>query len=123
MILRPDARPSGKPFENDCDLLNELVPHLARSFAVRRAIAEARNPAPAIAAAAGARARCRVVAATLCVVADAGPPGPVDRPWPDRERSIRPARHHGGTTRQYLRRIFDKTGVRRQSDLVRIIGR
>jgi DNA-binding CsgD family transcriptional regulator len=27
-----------------------------------------------------------------------------------------------GSARQYLRRIFDKTGVRRQADLIRLVG-
>ncbi len=116
--------PSGKPFESDdCDLLNELVPHLARSFAVRRAIAEARSPAPAIAAAPAPREpdaeslRQRFALsptqARLALLIAHG-------------RTVKEASAllgtTEGTTRQYLRRIFDKTGVRRQSDLVRIVG-
>ena len=113
---------SGKPFEsNDCDLLNELVPHLARSFAVRRAIAEARSPAPAIAAAAAPpdaeslrqRFALSPTQVRLALMIAHG-------------RTVKEASAllgtTEGTTRQYLRRIFDKTGVRRQSALVRIIG-
>jgi DNA-binding CsgD family transcriptional regulator len=117
----------GKPFNSDdCDLMNELVPHLARGFEISRALA--RNPA--------------LPAHT--------PPRLSSPQLSDRERerlqltfglspaqarltaqlfageSVREAADRLGITegsaRQYLKRIFAKTGAKRQTDLIRVVG-
>jgi DNA-binding CsgD family transcriptional regulator len=113
---------SGRAFgSNDCDLLNELVPHLTRSFAIRRALAASLAPKLPIAP---------------------GPTSETERLQqlfslsPSLARltlllfdgfTVRDAAERLGVTegsaRQYLKKIFAKTGARRQPDLIRCVGR
>jgi DNA-binding CsgD family transcriptional regulator len=136
--------PSGEPFdEADCEMLEELVPHLARAFAVRRCLGhrsghyitakhEKRTPLPSvygngpapIAVPAQPLAACEEDLlrqrfglsprqANLTALLLSG-------------RSVKEAATALGVTegsaRQYLKLIFRKTGARRQADLVRLVS-
>jgi DNA-binding CsgD family transcriptional regulator len=115
---------SAKPFDlKDCEVMSELVPHLARSFAIRRALArkgapasvpnvlpprhEARekiigqlfNLSPSL-------ARVTALLMTGRTVKDIAA-----------EMAITE-----GTVRQYLKRIFRETGTKRQLDLIRVVA-
>jgi DNA-binding CsgD family transcriptional regulator len=113
---------SGKAFNaDDCDLLNELVPHFERGFAVSRALTvppRASVPPPApwppepdcemvrrMLALSPAQARLAIMLFNGRSVKEAAA-----------ELGVRE-----GSARQYLKQIFSKTGARRQSDLVRMI--
>jgi DNA-binding CsgD family transcriptional regulator len=116
------TRGPGQAFDaRDCALLNELVPHLERSFAVSRAIADSKQAA-------------------------AVPPSPPLQPQDDAavlqsQFGLTPAQARltgllltGRSTkdiaaalgitdesaREYLKRIYRKTGTHRQTDLVRV---
>jgi DNA-binding CsgD family transcriptional regulator len=113
---------SGKAFDaDDCDLLSALVPHLERSFEIRRALAER---------------------AQACAPPPVSKPPEPDCDMLQRMLAISPAQARlaimlfngrsvkeaaadlgvkEGSARQYLKQIFSKTGARRQSDLVRMI--
>jgi DNA-binding CsgD family transcriptional regulator len=115
---------SAKPFDlKDCEVMSELVPHLARSFAIRRALArkessasvptvlpprhEARekligqlfNLSPSL-------ARVTALLMTGRTVKDIAA-----------EMTIAES-----TTRQYLKLIFKQTGTKRQLDLIRVVA-
>jgi DNA-binding CsgD family transcriptional regulator len=116
---------NGQPFDrDDCDLLNELVPHLSRSFTVLRALndagrvpsARAEAPAPAsqqidpksIRQRFGltpAQAQLTMLICNGHTVTQAAAALDITAP----------------SARQYLQRIFDRIGVRRQADLVRMV--
>ena len=117
---------AGDPFDAaDCDLLNELVPHLTRAFAIRRAMQGSgalprdgtATPSPPTAKGEFERIRQRYALppsqARLALAISSG-------------RTVREAAAELGITeasaRQYMKRIFDATGVRRQADLVRVVG-
>lgn len=104
---------------DDCDLLNTLVPHLRRAFKISR-VMEERAPTPAqphqtidcdqlklqtYFALAPAQAR-------LAVLLFSG-------------KSVKHAASDlhitEGSARQYLKKIFEKTGAKRQLDLIRLI--
>lgn len=107
--------------EDDRELLGVLTPHLARSFAIRRALQEKAGPAPA---------RPAAIAPTQALAS-------LQRGFglsPSQAR-LALALHEGhtlkraaaalglteGTARQYLHAIAQKTGASRQLDLVRLI--
>jgi DNA-binding CsgD family transcriptional regulator len=114
---------SGRSFDtNDCALLNELVPHLERCFAIRRALTEGPQARGLSTGLNPPEIDCDVVRrmftlsptqARLAVTLFNG-------------RSVKEAAEAlgitEGTARQYLKQIFARTGARRQSDLVRIIS-
>ncbi len=107
----------------DCDLLNELAPHLERCFVLRRAIDEKTAPAPAPVDAepeesddallrqmftlSPAQAKLTISLFNGASVKQAAETMAITE----------------GSARQYLHQIFDKTGARRQAELVRLIGR
>jgi DNA-binding CsgD family transcriptional regulator len=117
---------SGRPFDDtDCEVLAALTPHLDRGFAVREALDQNRPvpvvsslPAKPDSADAGenlirqrfalAPAQARLVMLLM------------------QGRSVKEAAETLGITegsaRQYLKLVFRKTGARRQSDLVRVVG-
>jgi DNA-binding CsgD family transcriptional regulator len=115
----------GQPFDrDDCELLNELVPHLSRGFTVMRAIRDAGrvpppravSPAPAAQqidaesirqrfGLTPAQAQLTMLICSGKTVTQAAALLDITAP----------------SARQYLHRIFDRTGVRRQADLVRVV--
>lgn len=117
---------SGRPFdERDCALVNELVPHLERAFSFRRALHDSKGrpalmppprPQPPQDDAAilqsefgltPAQARLTALLLTGRSVKDiAAALGIGDE-----------------SARQYLKRIYRKTGTARQTDLVRVAAR
>jgi DNA-binding CsgD family transcriptional regulator len=113
---------SGKAFDaDDCEFLSALVPHLERSFEIRRALAE-RAPAyvsPPVSK--SPEPNCDMLQRMLAV-------SPAQARLAIalfKGRSVKEAAAElsitEGSARQYLKQIFDKTGARRQSDLVRMI--
>ena len=116
---------TGQPFDrDDCDLLNELVPHLSRGFAVMRALRDVGAPPRAAAPAPApqqidpealrqrfgltpAQAQLTTLICNGQTVTQAAAALDITAP----------------SARQYLQRIFDRTGVRRQADLVRMVTR
>lgn len=104
----------------DCELLSELSPHIERAFAIARAL-EAREPrrapvrpAPVVMPAEGIlqqRLGLSPTQARTTVMLMAG-------------RNVREIAEALGiaedSVRQYLKRIYQKTGTRRQVDLVRL---
>jgi DNA-binding CsgD family transcriptional regulator len=117
---------SRKAFDDhDCGLLAEFVPHLSRSFAVRQAL-DGNTTAPAILSPpiglVSAEPDCDYLRhhfglapaqARLTVQLMSG-------------RSVKESADALGITedsaRQYLKRVFRRTGARRQADLVRIVN-
>ena len=113
---------SGEAFDSeDCDLLNVLVPHLARGFAIRRALVAGGAPQRPLRtipesemeklqrlfALSPSQARLTLSLFDGLTVKDAaGQLGLTE-----------------GTARQYLKRIFAKTGAQRQADLIRRVSR
>jgi DNA-binding CsgD family transcriptional regulator len=109
--------------KEDCELVGELVPHLARAFTVHRALN--REPSLSVLPPAGLWRdqskekmlerifKLSPVQARLTALLTAG-------------RTIKEIASILGITegsaRQYLQRIFGKTGAKRQADLVRIVG-
>lgn len=116
-----------RPFDgNDCEMLNVLVPHLSRGFQISRAVLPSasrppRAPAPAatIATADGDLVRLQGMfslspaQARLAISLFNG-------------NTIKNAAADLGITegsaRQYLKKVFQRTGTRRQLDLVRTLG-
>jgi len=80
---------------SDCDLMSTLVPHLARSFAIRRLLGLSPSHARLTALLMTGR-NVKEIAIVLSITE--------------------------GSTRQYLRQIFKKTSTRRQADLIRVVG-
>jgi DNA-binding CsgD family transcriptional regulator len=107
----------------DCDLVTELVPHLARAFTVHRALNRESSssvppPAPAWRDEPKEKTLERIFAlspvqARLTALLTAG-------------RTIKEIASILGVTegsaRQYLQRVFSKTGAKRQADVIRIVG-
>jgi DNA-binding CsgD family transcriptional regulator len=112
---------SGQAFDaRDCALVNELVPHLERSFAVSRAIADSKRaaapPSPPLqpkddAAVLQSQFGLTPAQARLTGLLLTG-------------RSVKDIAAALGITddsaREYLKRIYRKTGTHRQTDLVRV---
>jgi DNA-binding CsgD family transcriptional regulator len=104
---------------DDCDLLNALVPHFERGFAIRDALsAGATGPIPVSKPRSPDHEMVQrnlglsPAQARLAILLFAG-------------RSVKEAAAEIGvmesSARQYLKQIFAKTGARRQSELVRMI--
>lgn len=106
---------------DDCDLLNALVPHLRRAFEISRALEERAGPMRPIQA--GPPADCdhlkiqtafalSLTQARLAALLFSG-------------KSVRDAAAElhitEGTARQYLKKVFEKTGAKRQLELIRVI--
>jgi DNA-binding CsgD family transcriptional regulator len=102
----------------DCELLGDLVPHLTRAFTVRRTLDD-RNLAAALRpeesdeqvltrlfALSPAQARLTDLLMKGRTVKEIAPALGITE----------------GTARQYLKRVFGKTGTNRQADLVRVVG-
>jgi DNA-binding CsgD family transcriptional regulator len=112
---------SGQPFNReDCDLLQEMVPHLARCFQITGVMAHATRPQ-------------LLPNLPLRPVADQTTLQRLFGLSPTHARLMMHLMAGGsvkqiadalnvteGTTRQYLKRIFEKTNARGQADLVRI---
>ena len=116
---------SAQPFDIvDCETVSELVPHLARAFQIRHALGDRQSAAtlPALPplehseskeqllmqrfALSPAQTRLTLLLMTGRTVKQAaGVLGVTE-----------------GSARQYVHRIFSKTGVKRQVDLIRIVG-
>jgi DNA-binding CsgD family transcriptional regulator len=122
-FTRSEASP---PFDMmDCEVVSELVPHLARGFEVRRAL-NRKETVPAL-----------------------FPPPSAPRPSEPKERILQRLFHLSpmqarltaqlmtgrsvkeiapilgiteGSARQYLKRVFKKTATRRQADLILVVG-
>jgi DNA-binding CsgD family transcriptional regulator len=122
-FTRTDASPA---FDvTDCEIVSELVPHLARGFAIRRALNRKEAvPALFLPSSAPRRAQSKELIlerlfelspmqARLAVLLMTG----------RRIKDIAPMLGlTEGSTRQYLKRVFKKTGTKRQADLIRIVG-
>jgi DNA-binding CsgD family transcriptional regulator len=114
---------SGRAFDtNDCNLLNELVPHLERSFAIRRALTERPQARGLLSGPKPLEIDCDVVRRMFTL----SPTQARLAVTLFNRRSVKEAAAAlgitEGTARQYLKQIFAKTRARRQSDLVRIIS-
>ena len=116
---------TGKAFnQSDLNLLGELLPHLKRAFSIRRTLVE-RGEVPEL------------------LPPQMATPRETDDAFLQRVLAIPPAQtrlalalFNGSTVkqaslalglkedsaRQYLKRIFEKTGARRQADLIRLVG-
>jgi DNA-binding CsgD family transcriptional regulator len=102
---------------DDCDLVNTLIPHLRRAFEISRALEERAAPIRPLPVACDhfklqnyfaltpAQARLATLLFNGNNVKDAA-----------RELQITE-----GTARQYLKKVFEKTGAKRQLDLIRMI--
>jgi len=115
---------SAKPFDfKDCEVMSELVPHLARSFAIRRALArnEASASVPTVLpqrrearekiigqlfSLSPSLARVTALLMTGRTVKDIAA-----------EMAITE-----GSVRQYIKLVFRQTGTKRQLDLIRIVA-
>jgi DNA-binding CsgD family transcriptional regulator len=113
--------PSGKAFDAaDCDLLSEITPHIERAFAIRRALdarpAPCALPPPArkavpVESVLQQRLGLSPTQARVTAMLSAG-------------RSVKEIAKTLGiaddSVRQYLKRIYQRTGTQRQTDLVRV---
>jgi DNA-binding CsgD family transcriptional regulator len=122
-FTRTSASP---PFDvADCEMVSELVPHLARGFAIRRAL-NRKEPVPALFLPPSAPRRAESKERILERLFDLSPRQArlaallmTGR----RIKEIAPMLEiTEGSARQYLKRVFKKTGTRRQADLVRVVG-
>ncbi len=116
-FTRTRARTAFK--SDDCDLLNALVPHLRRAFEISRVIEERAAPIQpqtadcdppklqAYLALSPTQARLATLLFNGKSVKDAA-----------RDLHITE-----GSARQYLKKVFEKTGAKRQLDLIRVIER
>jgi DNA-binding CsgD family transcriptional regulator len=115
---------SAKPFDlKDCEVMSELVPHLARSFAIRRALARKQSSA-AVPTVLPQRheAREKIIGQLFDL-----PPSlarvtallMTGRTVKDIAAEMAITE---GTVRQYLKRIFRQTGTKRQLDLIRVVA-
>jgi DNA-binding CsgD family transcriptional regulator len=109
----------------DCEMVSELVPHLARAFAVRRALNRG-EPAPALFLPPSAPRRPQTREAVLEQLFALSPTQARLTTLLMTGRSVKEiAPMLGlaeGSVRQYLKRIFAKTGTNRQVDLIRVVG-
>ena len=112
------------PFDtNDCELMSELVPHLARCFSIRRALAR-KEPTAFLPAALPPRhqSRDKIIGQLF----DLSPSLARVTALLMTGRTVRDiAAEMGiteGTVRQYLKLIFKRTGTKRQLDLIRVVA-
>jgi len=107
--------------DDDCELLNTLIPHLRRAFEISRVVEERSADvmlAPAHRPAGSDELKLQTflalspAQARLAALLFSG-------------RSVKDAARDLGITegsaRQYLKKVFEKTGARRQLDLIRVI--
>jgi DNA-binding CsgD family transcriptional regulator len=115
---------AGITFRNDeCDLVNELVPHLRRAFEISRVLEERAPPAQVRPDQTNGLNACdhlklqsylalTPAQARLATLLFNG-------------KTVKDAAHDLGVTegsaRQYLKKVFEKTGAKRQIDLIRAI--
>lgn len=110
---------------DDCDLLNELVPHLRRAFEISRKLEERATPIESLPVQTSWLADCdqsklqthlalSPTQARLAALLFSG-------------KSVKDAAGDlnvtEGSARQYLKKVFEKTGAKRQLDLIRIVER
>jgi DNA-binding CsgD family transcriptional regulator len=115
---------SALPFNvRDCELMSELVPHLARSFAIRRALAR-KEPsafAPAVLPP-NHEAREKLVAQLF----NLSPSRARVTALLMTGRTVKDIAAEMGITegsvRQYLKLVYKQTGAKRQLDLIRIVA-
>ena len=120
-FTRSGARASFK--NDDCDLLNELVPHLRRAFEISRALEDRASPAqprlsPAGRSADGNQVKLQSYLALSPAQARLAALLFDGKTVRDAARDLQISE---GSARQYLKHIFKKTGVKRQIDLIRAI--
>lgn len=115
---------SAAPFDAaDCELMSELVPHLARCFATRRALAR-KEPTAFLPAALPPyhEAREKIIGRLF----DLSPSLARVTALLMTGRTVREiAKEMGlteGTVRQYLKITFKRTGTKRQLDLIRVVA-
>ena len=115
---------SALPFNvRDCELMSELVPHLARCFAIRRALAR-KEPTAFLPAALppSHEAREKIIGRLF----DLSPSLAGVTALLMTGRTVREiAKEMGlteGTVRQYLKVTFKRTGTKRQLDLIRVVA-
>jgi DNA-binding CsgD family transcriptional regulator len=102
---------------DDCDLVNELVPHLRRAFSISQVIGERASPVQA------RSADCDPLALQACLALSPAQARLAALLFDGRniKDAARELQLTEGSARQYLQKIFEKTGVRRQLDLIRVI--
>jgi DNA-binding CsgD family transcriptional regulator len=99
--------------KDDCDLVNELIPHLRRALVIgERATPVKPRPADCDPLALQSRLALSPAQARVAALLFEG------RNIKDAARELQLTE---GSARQYLQKIFEKTGARRQLDLIRII--
>lgn len=115
---------SAAPFDaDDCELMSELVPHLARCFAIRRALAR-KEPTAFLPAALAPRhePREKIIGRLF----DLSPSLARVTALLLTGRTVRDIAAEmdltEGTVRQYLKLAFKRTGTRRQLDLIRVVA-
>jgi DNA-binding CsgD family transcriptional regulator len=107
----------------DCDLLNELVPHLRRAFEISRALEERAAPSQSQPLQANRPADCdHLKLQTLLALS---PTQARLAALLFNGKSVKDAANDlhitEGSARQYLKKVFEKTGAKRQLDLIRVI--
>jgi DNA-binding CsgD family transcriptional regulator len=122
-FTRTDASP---PFGVvDCEMVSELVPHLARSFEIRRAL-NRKEAVPALFLPPSAPRRAQSKEQILERLFELSPKQARLTALLMTGRRIRDIAPILGITegsaRQYLKRVFRKTGTNRQADLIRVVG-
>ena len=113
---------AGTAFQSDdCDLLNALVPHLRRAFEISRALEERAGPMRPI----PARQPADCDHLKLQTAFALSPTQARLAALLFNGKSVRDAaaelRITEGSARQYLKKVFEKTGAKRQLDLIRVI--
>ncbi|SDO71434.1 helix-turn-helix transcriptional regulator [Afipia sp. GAS231] len=102
---------------DDCDLLNELIPHLRRAFEISRVLAERATPIPP------RQVDCDHLKLQTCLALSPRQARLAALLFDGKsvKDAARELRITEGSARQYLRKVFEKTGVKRQLDLIRVI--
>lgn len=123
-LTRTSAR---KPFDTaNCDLLRELGPHLGRAFAIRLALEANESRSTAASSVQPAAAPVDTAESLRTVFMLSPSEARVATLLFDGKTVAEAAAALGityDTARQYLKRVFAKTGARRQAELVRLISR
>jgi len=122
-FTRPE---SARPFDlSDCELMAELVPHLARGFEIRRAL-NRKEPVPAVFLPPAAPRRGEKTEDAVRRLFSLSPAHARLTALLMTGRTVKESALSLGITegsaRQYLRHIFKKTNTKRQADLIRIVG-
>jgi DNA-binding CsgD family transcriptional regulator len=112
-------------FKNDeCDLLNELVPHLQRAFEISRALRERAAPKLPLPRQTDAD-NCKQVQIQTCLALSPAQARLAALLFDGKtvKQAAQDLQITEGSARQYLKKAFEKTGARRQIDLIRAIER